>query len=67
MSKSYMTALVANYENGNLSDARNQAVKRSGLAIATALVARGYSENKARLVARWLKTGEGWQAACDAK
>lgn len=62
-----METMIANYVNGNLSDARRQARRFSRLAIFAALrETTGYSVKKANLVARYLKTGRGWQESCDA-
>lgn len=62
-----MDTMIDNYMNGNIADARKQAKRFSLLAIRAALIDLGYSENKATLTAHHMKTGEGWQAACDAK
>ena len=63
-----MQTLIENYINGNLTIARKQARKFAAHRIATALqMDFGFSERKAILVAHWLKTGEGWQTACDAQ
>jgi len=62
-----MKTLIENYINGNISTARKQAKRFSGLKIQEALIEDyGYSQKKAFLTAKHLKTGEGWQAACDA-
>lgn len=62
-----MNSLLNNYQNGNLSTARKQARRFSHAAIRSALVELlGYSANKAALTADFLKTGKGFQAACDA-
>lgn len=62
-----MKSLIENYINGNLATARSQARRFSYARIALALRNDyGFSVNKANLVAHWLKTGEGWQASCDA-
>ena len=62
-----MKTLIDNYTNGNLAEAR-RAAKRFTLAnITRNLVdSLGYSARRAVLTAAWLKTGEGYQAACDA-
>lgn len=62
-----MKTMIENYINGNLSTARKQAKRFSHKAIREALMDYGYSTNKATLTADWLKTGEGFQAACDAE
>ena len=62
-----MKALLENFTNGNLTTARKQAKRFSHAAIRSALVEDyGYSLNKAALTADYLKTGTGFQAACDA-
>ena len=62
-----MNTLIENYINGNLTTARKQAKRYSQSAIRHALQDEyGYSPIKAALTAAWLKTGEGWQEACDA-
>jgi hypothetical protein len=63
-----MKTLINNYVNGNLKAARNGAKLFSHASIRAALMdGIGYSLNKAALTADWLKTGEGFQAACDAE
>lgn len=63
-----MKTLIENYQNGNLKAARNAAKRFSYAALREALMEMlGYSLNKAALTADWLKTGEGFQAACDAE
>lgn len=61
-----MKQLIENYINGNLSEARKRARRYSVGKIRLALIEHGYSFKKATLTAEFLKTGEGWQAACDA-
>lgn len=62
-----MKSMIENYHNGNLTAARKQAKRHSHAAIRAALQETlGYSLNKAALTADYLKTGEGFQAACDA-
>lgn len=62
-----MKTMIENYVNGNLATARKQAKRHSHAAIRAALQeSLGYSLNKAALTADWLKTGENFQAACDA-
>ena len=59
--------LVESYINGNITDCRKSARNRSTNALIDAFIEwGGYSMNKAVLTAAFLKTGEGWQAACDA-
>jgi len=63
-----MKSLVNNYLNGNLATARKQARRFTHAAIRAALQDElGYSEHKAALTADYLKTGDGFQAACDAE
>ena len=63
-----MKSLIENYINGNLSIARKQARRHSIPAMEAFMVeSYGFSPEKALRVAVWLKTGEGWQAACDAQ
>jgi hypothetical protein len=63
-----MKTLINNYINGNLTTARVQAKKFSHKKIRAALQEMcGYSLNKAVLTADYLKTGEGFQEACDAE
>jgi len=62
-----MITLLNNYMNGNLTTARKQARRFSHRAIREALQESfGYSPEKSALTADYLKTGEGFQAACDA-
>ena len=62
-----MKSLIENYMNGNLSECRRQAKRHSRASIENALVEMlGYTNEKAYLTALWMKTGEGFQAACDA-
>ena len=63
-----MKTMIENYVNGNLRDARRQAKRHSHRDIRDALQAMlGYSERMAALTADWLKTGFGFQEACDAQ
>ena len=63
-----MTTLINNYINGNISDARKQAKRYCISKVREALIEEaGYSFKKATLTAEFLKTGEGWQEACDAE
>lgn len=61
-----MNSLIENYINGNLKTARKQAKRFSQNKIREAMQDYGFSALKAALVAAWLKTGEGYQASCDA-
>lgn len=63
-----METMLNNFINGNISTARKQAKRFDGARIASTLVTDyGFSEVKARLTAYFLKTEEGFQAACDAE
>ncbi len=63
-----MKTMLDNYINGNIKDARRQARSLNKLSIVLALKNDyGYSIEKAMAVAHHIKTGEGWQEACDAK
>ncbi|MEI6423721.1 MAG: hypothetical protein WCP55_16000 [Lentisphaerota bacterium] len=62
-----MEQLIDNFINGNLNDARKQAKRFKLIAIRTRLEDYGLSFKKAQLIAEYLKTGEGYQAACDAE
>ena len=62
-----MNEMIETFINGNLSDARKMAKRTNAKAIREALINEyGYSFKKATLTAEYLKTGEGYQAACDA-
>ena len=59
--------MLENYINGNLTDARTQAERFSKRRIAVELIeVYQFGINKAWRVAHFLKTGEGWQEACNA-
>ena len=63
-----MKRMIENWINGNLAEARKQARRHSLTRIRTTLENEyGYSAIKSALVAIWLKTGEGYQASCDAE
>jgi hypothetical protein len=63
-----METMIQNYINGNLKEARKQARRFTQNTIRHVLeLDYGYSVHKASLVARWIKTGSGYQEACDAK
>ena len=63
-----MENMINNYINGNHSYARKLARRFSTAKIRAELIdAYGYSFKKATLTAECLKTGEGYQAACDAE
>lgn len=62
-----MKTMINNYINGNLTEARQQAKRHSaGMIVVFLCHDYGYTTGKALAVARWLKTGKGWQEACDA-
>jgi len=63
-----METLINNLVNGNLTEARKSATRFSQVKLYEALQEMlGYSDNKAARCSMWLKTGEGWQAYCDAE
>jgi hypothetical protein len=62
-----MESLINNLINGNLTDARRQARRFSQGKIVKALLQFQFSEVKALRAALYLKTGEGFQAYCDAE
>lgn len=62
-----MKAMIENLINGNLTDAKSQAKKYRRSRIYAYLMGQGWSHTRAILAANYLKTGEGWQAYCDAK
>tara|TARA_R110000868_G_scaffold285403_1_gene545882 strand:+ start:53 stop:253 length:201 start_codon:yes stop_codon:yes gene_type:complete len=60
--------LAENFINGNLSDAKRAAKRHTEFRISMYFrQVLCWSFEKSVLTARYLKTGEGWQAACDAK
>jgi len=60
--------MVDNFINGNLKDARRQARAYTARSIKEYLtVGWMWSADKAEKVTRYLKTGAGFQDACDAK
>jgi hypothetical protein len=60
--------MVNNWLNGNITTARRQARRMSLVKIKAALlVLTTLSGAGADTVAGFLKTGAGWQAACDAR
>lgn len=62
-----MYKMINNYVNGNLTEAKAQAKKYTVARIREELIdSLGYTFEKAQLTAEYLKTGEGYQAACDA-
>lgn len=61
-----MQEMLNNFINGNLKEAREQARRFNLISIAMSLEEQcGYSKLKAGRVSVWLKTGRGWQEACD--
>lgn len=59
--------MIENFINGNLAEARKQAGRFSTRRIAVELIeVYQFGITKAWRVAHYLKTGEGWQEACDA-
>lgn len=61
-----MENMIDNFINGNINTASEQAKKLSAKKIREAFEAYGFTFKKATLTAEFLKTGEGWQEACDA-
>ena len=62
-----MQTMIDNFINGNVTTARQQAKRFSGLAIMQTLRDNyGWSQVKSELAAHFLKTGEGFQRYCDA-
>jgi hypothetical protein len=57
---------VENYINGNLKDARRQAVRIPFARLAHELRERGYDDHAVSAIAHYLKGTGTWQAACDA-
>lgn len=63
-----MESMINNLINGNIKEARSQARSKSGLAIMRVLRDDyGWTQDKAEKAALFLKTGEGFQAYCDAE
>jgi hypothetical protein len=62
-----MQALISNYENGNLTDAKAQARRHSFTSILTALREAGYSPAKCIAVTAYLKGCGSFQAAADTE
>ena len=60
--------LVENFINGNITEARKGAKNRRRYKLCQAFYElAGFSLDKAAKTAIFLKTGRGWQAACDAE
>jgi hypothetical protein len=63
-----LESLANNLVNGNLSDARNQAKRFNYMKIIDFLQEYlGYSADKAHKAACYLKSGNNYQAYCDAE
>jgi hypothetical protein len=63
-----MNALINNFINGNLKDAKRQARNYTLTALAQAFRDRaGYSFEKAQRTANYLKNIGSYQAACDSE
>jgi len=63
-----MTPMIENLINGNLTDARQQAKRFRLSQIVNHLhFMCGWSVERSNKAAIYLKTGNGWQAYCDAK
>lgn len=62
-----MKSMIDNLINGNLKDAKEQALKFTQSQIEKYLGSIGWSKTKSQLAARYLKVGgqENWQAYCD--
>lgn len=60
--------LVESYINGNISDCKKSAKNRRMIDLINAFVEwGGHSRQKAILTSNFLKTGHGWQHACDCE
>lgn len=61
--------MLDNYVNGNISDARRLSKYMSYNDIGKAIVKRGIAKTATGVLAvmNFLKTGDGYQEACDAK
>ena len=53
--------------NGNLTDARRRAKNLGAVKLIEAFQEIGWTAEKAVLATKYLKTGNGFQAYCDAK
>lgn len=63
-----MKSMILNLINGNLTDAKRQAKRHSPGAITDYLREEfGWTRTRAVLAADYLKTGQGFQAYCDAE
>lgn len=62
-----MNTLIANYQNGNLNDARRAAARHTFPALLVALQAAGYGPKATIAIAAYLKDQGTFQAACDAE
>ena len=66
----YLTNIVDNYINGNITEAKKIAAKAGASfnSLRDVLIHDyGYSENKATLTASHMKGADCWQQACDAE
>lgn len=64
----HMKTLLENFINGNLTDARTQAKKYSSNVLFRYFhLENGYTIIKAHLLAKYLKTGKGFQDVCNCK
>lgn len=68
MQRKKVDIMLDNYVNGNLKDARRQAKYMSYNDIGQAILTRGLATTAQGVLAimNYLKTGTGYQAACDA-
>lgn len=62
-----MKALIDNYRNGNLADAKRQARGYNELRLVSGLREHGYGIDAAMAIAAYLKGYGSFQAACDAE
>ena len=68
MTQQQRERIAANWVNGNRTEARKQAKRHSYGEIVEALqINAGMGRAEAHAVAHYLKTGQGYQAACDAR
>jgi hypothetical protein len=66
--KPALEKIINNYINGNLTDAKNGAKRTNIRALRDYMIEHyGYSNNKARLIALYLKGEATFQEACDAE
>ena len=63
-----MDSLIQNFINGNLTDSKKQAKRYTMRQLRDCLINDYFfSFKKAQLTAEYLKTGLGYQLACDAE